>query len=261
LKWKEEKQKEKEEEEAEKARAAAEAAETARREKEELDKWIGTFSIEAGGTGDEALQEESQVPTCLQWMGRDAERVARDCWSRGSWRSSSPTFSSKRSLFLLCTFITASTSHTLQLTFVQVVQLDALADVFKLTPVEVRRIAADFRLLCTNPPISFTAQAAARVVALEQMGRITGVLDDRGNHPHMFTPHATRHTSHVTHTIGKFICITPDEMQSVQKFITQRGRVSIADLAVESNRCVSKQPHPLKRTHTHTDATLTAHRA
>lgn len=35
---------------------------------------------------------------------------------------------------------------------------------------------------------------------------------------------------------GKFICITPDEMESVKKFICQRGRVSIADLAVESNR-------------------------
>ncbi len=61
LKWKEEKQKEKAEEDAEKARAAAEAAEAARLEKEEMDKWIGTFSVEAGGTGEEANKEESQV--------------------------------------------------------------------------------------------------------------------------------------------------------------------------------------------------------
>ena len=90
LKWKEEKAKEKAEEEEEKQRAAAEAAEVARKEQEEFDKWkdmcaraagvgvcvtlvaVGVcgcvrrrdngsrFSIEAGGTGDDALQEESQ---------------------------------------------------------------------------------------------------------------------------------------------------------------------------------------------------------
>jgi hypothetical protein len=77
-------------------------------------------------------------------------------------------------------------------------------------------------------------QAADRVVALERDGRITGVLDDRGNLVlRGLMQHVTRHTSHVT---GKFICITPDEMESVKQFIRQRGRVSIADLAVESNR-------------------------
>jgi hypothetical protein len=189
--------------------------------------------------------------------------VARDCWSRGSWRSSSPTFSSKRSLFLLCTFITASTSHTLQLTFVQVVQLDALADVFKLSPVEVsqdcrRRVRSCYTgipLTILPPSQPRRSQAADRVVALERDGRITGVLDDRGNYTHTSpTPQLTRrllttcifnhmascvlcavncHTSRFT---GKFICITPDEMESVKQFIRQRGRVSIADLAVESNR-------------------------
>ena len=61
LKWKQEKVKEKQEEEEEKARAAAEAAEAARREKEEYEKWMGSFSIESGGTVDDAQQEESQV--------------------------------------------------------------------------------------------------------------------------------------------------------------------------------------------------------
>ena len=121
----------------------------------------------------------------------------------------------------------------------QVVQLDALADVFKLTPVEVRwqllrgvlRSAID-----APPPPSSTLshQAAARVVALEQMGRITGVLDDRGKQ-HSCRTHHTPHGQSLAS--GKFICITPDEMESVKKFICQRGRVSIADLAVESNRC------------------------
>ncbi len=61
MKWKEEKLKEKQEEEEEKSRLAAEAAEAARKEKEEYDKWMGTFSIESGGTVDDTQQEESQV--------------------------------------------------------------------------------------------------------------------------------------------------------------------------------------------------------
>eukprot|EP00294_Goniomonas_avonlea_P001992 CAMPEP_0114558946 /NCGR_PEP_ID=MMETSP0114-20121206/10662_1 /TAXON_ID=31324 /ORGANISM="Goniomonas sp, Strain m" /LENGTH=287 /DNA_ID=CAMNT_0001744389 /DNA_START=40 /DNA_END=903 /DNA_ORIENTATION=- len=55
-----------------------------------------------------------------------------------------------------------------------------------------------------------------RVTSLESMGRITGVLDDR----------------------GKFIFITPEEMNEVAKFINLRGRVSIADIAAESNRLI-----------------------
>ena len=159
----------------------------------------------------------------------------------------------------------------------QVVQLDALADVFKLTPVEVSQAQR-----CT-----LEAVGAWRVTQCTYVLHHAGCCSccssgangkDHGrfrrqrqspSHVHVtrhtshatrhtprvtrHTSHVTRHTSHVTphtsHTIGKFICITPDEMQSVQKFITQRGRVSIADLAVESNRYVSKQPHALKRTH------------
>ena len=45
------------------------------------------------------------------------------------------------------------------------------------------------------------------------MGRVTGVVDDR----------------------GKFIYITNQEMQKVADFIQERGRVSLADLAVQSN--------------------------
>ena len=68
LKWKEEKLKEKQEEEEEKSRLAAEAAEAARREKEEFDKWMGTFSIESGGTVDDTQQEESQVAIRLVYL-------------------------------------------------------------------------------------------------------------------------------------------------------------------------------------------------
>lgn len=58
--------------------------------------------------------------------------------------------------------------------------------------------------------------AVARVQALEQMGRITGVLDDR----------------------GKFIYISPEEMQRVADFINTKGRVSIKELAGKSNELV-----------------------
>ena len=49
------------------------------------------------------------------------------------------------------------------------------------------------------------------------MGKITGVLDDR----------------------GKYIYISEDEMRNVVKFMRQRGRVSIAELAEHSPKLVS----------------------
>jgi len=56
-----------------------------------------------------------------------------------------------------------------------------------------------------------------RVTQLSEEGRLTGVLDDR----------------------GKFIFISQQELESVAKFIKQRGRVSIADLAENSNKLIS----------------------
>mmetsp|Transcript_30052 Transcript_30052/g.77529 ORF Transcript_30052/g.77529 Transcript_30052/m.77529 type:complete len:299 (-) Transcript_30052:118-1014(-) len=61
-----------------------------------------------------------------------------------------------------------------------------------------------------------TPAAIDRVKQLEEMGRITGVFDDR----------------------GKFIYITDDEMKAVAKFIQRRGRLSIADLVDESNKLI-----------------------
>lgn len=61
-----------------------------------------------------------------------------------------------------------------------------------------------------------TQDAIDRVTKLEAMGRITGVIDDR----------------------GKFVFITPEEMSKVARFITRRGRVSQAELAAESNKLV-----------------------
>lgn len=55
---------------------------------------------------------------------------------------------------------------------------------------------------------------------LQSEGRLSGVIDDR----------------------GKFICITPAEYESVSKFIKQRGRVSISELASSMNSLIRLKP-------------------
>jgi len=60
-------------------------------------------------------------------------------------------------------------------------------------------------------------QCVSRVQALQEMGQLTGVVDDR----------------------GKFIYLTPEELQAVARFVQRRGRVSIADLAIESNKLIN----------------------
>lgn len=60
-----------------------------------------------------------------------------------------------------------------------------------------------------------------RVQALESMGRLTGVMDER----------------------GKFIYISEEEMKAVADFIARKGRVSIAELA-ETSRSLIKFPDP-----------------
>jgi len=64
-----------------------------------------------------------------------------------------------------------------------------------------------------------TQDAIDRVTTLIEEERLTGVIDDR----------------------GKFIYISQDELEAVAKFITQRGRVSIAELAENSNRLITLQ--------------------
>lgn len=66
------------------------------------------------------------------------------------------------------------------------------------------------------------ADAVAHVRELEAEGRITGIFDDR----------------------GKFIYISEAELQRVADFIMERGRVSIADLARESNLLVDLEERP-----------------
>lgn len=64
-----------------------------------------------------------------------------------------------------------------------------------------------------------TKDAIMRLQALEEMGRVTGVMDDR----------------------GKFIYISEEEMKDIAKFVRQRGRVTIADLAENSHRLIRLQ--------------------
>uniref|UniRef100_A0A1L8EDY0 DDRGK domain-containing protein 1 n=1 Tax=Haematobia irritans TaxID=7368 RepID=A0A1L8EDY0_HAEIR len=65
-----------------------------------------------------------------------------------------------------------------------------------------------------------TQQAIERIQELQANGSITGVIDDR----------------------GKFIYISEEELVSVAKFIRQRGRVSIQELAESSNNLINLTP-------------------
>ncbi|CAB1318509.1 unnamed protein product [Coregonus sp. 'balchen'] len=62
--------------------------------------------------------------------------------------------------------------------------------------------------------------AIARLQDLLADGELTGVIDDR----------------------GKFISITPEELNAVAQFIKQRGRVSISELAQASNSLINLTP-------------------
>lgn len=62
-----------------------------------------------------------------------------------------------------------------------------------------------------------TQEAIDRVTQLQEDGLLTGVIDDR----------------------GKFIYISQEELEAVAKFIKQQGRVSITDLALNSNKLIS----------------------
>lgn len=65
-----------------------------------------------------------------------------------------------------------------------------------------------------------TTSVVERIQELQANGNLTGVIDDR----------------------GKFIYISEDELQTVAKFVRQRGRVSIAELVENSNNLISLTP-------------------
>eukprot|EP00002_Diphylleia_rotans_P008547 TRINITY_DN1843_c0_g1_i1.p1 TRINITY_DN1843_c0_g1~~TRINITY_DN1843_c0_g1_i1.p1 ORF type:complete len:235 (+),score=61.99 TRINITY_DN1843_c0_g1_i1:655-1359(+) len=61
-----------------------------------------------------------------------------------------------------------------------------------------------------------TQEAIKRLQDLEKMGRISGVMDDR----------------------GKFIYITKSEMEAICRFVNLQGRVSVADLVEKSSELI-----------------------
>ncbi|PKA48687.1 DDRGK domain-containing protein 1 [Apostasia shenzhenica] len=78
-------------------------------------------------------------------------------------------------------------------------------------------LAAEFKLR--------TQDCINRITSLEDTGRLSGVMDDR----------------------GKYIYISPEEMKAVADYIKRQGRVSIAHLASKSNQFIDLDPkHPLE---------------
>lgn len=78
--------------------------------------------------------------------------------------------------------------------------------------VVIEDLAAKFKLK--------TQATIDRITDLQKDCIITGVIDDR----------------------GKFIYVSQQEMEAVAKFIKQRGRVSIAELAENSNKLINLTP-------------------
>lgn len=78
--------------------------------------------------------------------------------------------------------------------------------------VVIEDLAAKFKLK--------TQATIDRITDLQKDGIVTGVIDDR----------------------GKFIYVSQQEMEAVAKFIKQRGRVSIAELAENSNKLINLTP-------------------
>ncbi|KAF7008750.1 hypothetical protein CFC21_023446 [Triticum aestivum] len=68
-----------------------------------------------------------------------------------------------------------------------------------------------------------TQDCINRIITLEGMDRLSGVMDDR----------------------GKFIYISIEEMQAVADYIRKHGRVSISHLANNSNEFIDLEPKPL----------------
>lgn len=78
--------------------------------------------------------------------------------------------------------------------------------------VPLEDLAAEFKLR--------TQDCINRITSLEDMGRLSGVMDDR----------------------GKYIYISHEEMKAVADYIKREGRVSIAHLASKSNQFIDLEP-------------------
>ncbi|XP_059669867.1 DDRGK domain-containing protein 1-like isoform X2 [Cornus florida] len=78
--------------------------------------------------------------------------------------------------------------------------------------VPLEDLAAEFKLR--------TQDCINRITSLEDMGRLSGVMDDR----------------------GKYIYISQEEMKAVADYIKRHGRVSISHLASKSNQFIDLEP-------------------
>ncbi|KAK9674379.1 hypothetical protein RND81_12G228800 [Saponaria officinalis] len=78
--------------------------------------------------------------------------------------------------------------------------------------VPLEDLAAEFRLR--------TQDCINRINSLENIGRLSGVMDDR----------------------GKYLYISLDEMKAVADYIKREGRVSISHLASKSNQFIDLEP-------------------
>lgn len=78
--------------------------------------------------------------------------------------------------------------------------------------VVIEDLAAKFRMKTTT--------AISRIKDLQKDDILPGAIDDR----------------------GKFIYVSPQEMEAVTKFIKQRGRVTIAELAENSDKLINLSP-------------------
>ncbi|KAL4554055.1 hypothetical protein LXL04_039829 [Taraxacum kok-saghyz] len=78
--------------------------------------------------------------------------------------------------------------------------------------VPLEDLAAEFKLR--------TQDCINRITSLEDMGRLSGVMDDR----------------------GKYIYISHEEMKAVADYIKREGRVNIAHLASQSNQFIDLEP-------------------
>jgi len=75
--------------------------------------------------------------------------------------------------------------------------------------VVVEDLAAEFEIK--------TADMIELIQSLDKQGRISGVIDDR----------------------GKFIYVSREELKKIAAYITRKGRVSIEDIARESNKLIN----------------------
>ncbi|KAG8328917.1 DDRGK domain-containing protein 1, variant 2 [Homalodisca vitripennis] len=89
---------------------------------------------------------------------------------------------------------------------------DFISYIQKNKVVVLEDLAAEFKLK--------TQFVIDRIHDLQAEGRLTGVIDDR----------------------GKFIYISQEELEKVAKFVKQRGRVSLTELAENSNRLINLIP-------------------